>query len=843
MDTRTPEEHQVVVGIDVDYYVDNIDEVIEHAPAIFYTFNPIYVSGMDGDTPYRIKNSAVDYSVSGGTNWQHRVWDWCSSGEFLEIRPRNRTLLHTLLALVGIRRTLYAKVYHARPWNSCPNRAIVWVLPETECYQVSWIRSEINARRLARVEYASVQRPGWNSIVYPNPTDKTLMISIGREGEDLQLTIPKAHHDLLLGLGSGASVTSRMIGLKYTDPLQLALFGQYYSGVIVKHDNPPRIGYPVTPKVHWPASSYADRPEISARVYATCPISDESMVPMIKRWETLSVSLDNRVTFVANNRTPKKRIQELAHVFVSLVVPPNCRGDPYSLEDTAILLDKPTQALAVRQIWETADMEPRRLIEAFIKNEPCNRPGRIISSFADMRYLLKLSAYTLKFRDDVLHAEHNQHWFCPGSTPTEIAKRIQDYVANVDTPIEGDYSNFDGTVSAWLQTHVMNAVMMRYFGNDEQLGRYLHMLISCPARAKRFGFAYEAGCGVKSGSPTTCDLNTVLNAFLQFCAVVATRPELSHGDAFRSIGLAFGDDSLFDIQYRKQFVRIAEEVGMQLKVESTNPELGVTFLARVFPDPRRTLTSFQDPLRTWRKLHITMRDPNVPLADAALDRVEGYLVTDGISPVVGAYCRWIVKIYTPLAASLEQRQQRKSHGREKPYWLTVGGESWPQDPADSELMYKCAAARVGLDVQQLYDMEARIATLTTPFGLSPVDREVDCPYSGTLDADSQPVAPVDPRIEDEQRTTIQLRAGGGNPRPCLQGSDHPNIGHQPPGVPMANRAEGPDRVSDRARRATREDASHGGSAPGQAEGRGVPPRRGGRPNARGGTRMGGRRGR
>ena len=140
-------------------------------------------------------------------------------------------------------------------------------------------------------------------------------------------------------------------------------------------------------------------------------------------------------------------------------------------------------------------------------------------------------------------AELNSHWFCPGLTPSQISDRVQEYCAGVEFPLEGDFSNFDGSVSAWCQRHVMNAVYHRYFGYDPDLVSYTDMLISCPARAKRFGFRYEAGFGVKSGSPTTCDLNTVLNAFIQYAAVRMTMTELPPADAYRLIGLAFGDAS------------------------------------------------------------------------------------------------------------------------------------------------------------------------------------------------------------------------------------------------------------------------------------------------------------
>ena len=239
----------------------------------------------------------------------------------------------------------------------------------------------------------------------------------------------------------------------------------------------------------------------------------------------------------------------------------------------------------------------------------------------------------------------------PGGTPSTIAASVCEYAAQVPNLIEGDYSNFDGTVSAWAQENIMSAVYHLWFAEQfhNELKSYTRKLVSCPARAKRFGFKYEAGVGVKSGSPTTCDLNTVLNAYLMYCAVRMSCPDLEPLEAFGQLGLAFGDDSLFDALYANNWRKAVKALGMSLKIETCYPTTGVTFLARVYPDPLVTRTSFQDPLRTFRKLHLSLRDPHVPLADAAYDRVEGYLSTDAYSPVVGKYCAAVMRWYAPTA--------------------------------------------------------------------------------------------------------------------------------------------------------------------------------------------------
>jgi len=490
--------------------------------------------------------------------------------------------------------------------------------------------------------------------------------------------------------------------------------------------------------------------EVSAREYSSPLISNANLMPQKKRWEALGDSLEARVHLVRNTKKPNARIQGYANEFVKLVVPIVGEGIPFDLDTTAEMLDKPSQKIFMKQVWESMDSRERRLIEGFLKNEPTNKAGRIISSFADFSFIWKFSCFTLAFRNAVLHSEENSGWFCPGLTPRQIADKVVEYVGTVEEPCEGDFSNFDGLVSDYLQRHVINACYLRFFHakHHDELRQYLNMLISCPARAKLFHFRYDAGVGVKSGSPTTCDGNSILNAFLQYCSIRMTDNELEPAMAFRLIGLAFGDDSLFDRRFSRNFAKVAKMVGMDLKIEYYQREKGLTFLARVFIDPYTTNSTIQDPLRTWRKLHITTRDPSIPLADAAIDRVDGYLIIDAITPITSDYCEMIKRVYTPQCNDHQKRLARKSVDREKSYWSNDTENKWPQALQDIELMFKVISARVGLDQADLRELQHKLRTSNSAW-FSTQELDEDSPYKGTLDPDGQiPAAGVDMRTHE-----------------------------------------------------------------------------------------------
>lgn len=768
-----PTDKSVIVGVDIDYYIRDMQLLAGLCrPMIFHTFSPITVAGRDGESHFSITNNLVRYGVSGGSEWSHRVWNWCAYGEFIE-SPATNTVIQNLLAWFGIVRVVYHKVHHSRPWTDCPNRALVWLIPQYTCYKFSFIASDLRARRLSYMKFSDDGKPGWNRVAHVS-ADGERLINLGRAGEDATVTLPKVHFDVLMGMKTNQSVTTRMIHLGYTDPVAMCLISQYYSGVSVQHGKIEEVGRPIGVKVHWPASIEVDVPEISSRCYAAPLVSDANLMPMIKRWEAMSRTIDVRVTYVANRTVPSAKYEQFAAEFVSFVVPVAGAGVPYSLEDTAGLLDKPSQKLAIQAVWETLDVRVRHLIEAFLKNEPTMKNGRTISSFADARFLLQFSAFTLSFRDNVLHAEHNKHWFCPGLTPVQLASKVCDYVATVGSPLEGDFSNFDGTVPAWAHRTVMNAVYHRWFasGFQSELTIYTNMLINCPARAKSFGFMYDAGVGVKSGSPTTCDLNTVLNAYMQYCAVRMCNGLLTPREAFNTIGLAFGDDSLFDQQYARSFGRVAGDIGMKLKLEKYDPTIGVCFLARVFPDPLNTTTSFQDPLRTWRKLHLTARDPNVPIGSAALDRVAGYLITDGFTPVTSNYCRMVERYYQSMGdcESLAKRTARANHLVERPYWSA--SDAWPQAIEDRDIMLQCIAARVGVDVAKLIELESYLDECTNAWAERiTINRDGEPnPYVDTILEDGTPSEAVDARVVAQQRAAHHQRAKSNRAPPTSSAS-------------------------------------------------------------------------
>jgi len=578
--------------------------------------------------------------------------------------------------------------------------------------------------------------------------------------------------------------------------------------------------------IHWPLSTYADEGAPSARAYASPIVAHPNMMPMKKRFETTALAINERVTKPSNaGFIPDKRLLSLAHRFIRTVVPIAGVGHPLSLEETRLNLNKPRQCVAIQNIWETVDATVQNKIECFIKNEPTNKPNRIISSFRDFRFILQFSSYSLAFREAILHSERHKHWFMPGKTPAEITDAVCDYVVSDSDPMEADISNMDGSIYSWLHDNVVNACYHRFFSKkySSPLKKFTHMLSRTPkAVAKAFGFRYEAGDAVRSGAPTTCDGNTLITAFMMFSAIALDHTDWCDEEILAELGLAFGDDSLFKQVYKEAFLRVAKMLRIKLEIEPFEPEKGVTFLSRVFVDPWNTKTSIADPLRVWRKLHMTTRDPNVPLAVAAVDRLSGYLVTDSLSPVTSNYCRAVIDFYVNTAEYDDK--YRHDRDEEKPYWSLANG-AWIQDPEDYLTMWDVTVARTGFSKEQLFAY-----TRDLDFHHMPVldDNEMDSPYKNTLADDNLPSAPVDPVNLNEDTAVINGRAidsdipadieirsrllayDGASHSNCVPTSDTVQCNSQPAGLEPENVE--PNNNSGSGCRSTSENDKNGGGA-------------------------------
>jgi len=460
-----------------------------------------------------------------------------------------------------------------------------------------------------------------------------------------------------------------------------------------------------------------------------------------------------------NDKKPPLKYYAYAREFAELLVPVPHTGAPYSLEDTIIEMNKPAQRIQVQQILDSLDMSPRAMIDAFTKNEACMKTPRVISACNDMRYMLQGSRFEYAFKDAILKDRDHVPWFMPGLTPVEIVDSVREYARNNDEIASTDFSGFDATINKHLKRMFYHAAQLRFFSTEfhDELNKVHNQLLYATGRAKAFGFRYTPGVGViHSGFFDTSNCGSTLNGGLEYCAIRMEFPWLKPTEAFRLIAPKSGDDGLTLARLASRLSRVAVDVGLKLKVEKLDPEQGLVFLARVYPDVYNTSTTFQDPLRTIRKLHMTFRNSTVPIADAAIDRLSGYLITDRFTPVISDYCNAVVNYYEGQASSVDIRNKRHCKIAERGYWADPDN-TWPQDPQDYGLMMACMSARMGLDVAVLehFIREMRNPSFN-PWHFRRLHPDLDCAYDETLDDDCQPTPKwMDAREQTNERQQIQ----------------------------------------------------------------------------------------
>jgi len=819
-----PSSNAYIVGIDIDYYLRHPDEILQFVrPVVLHTFNPRKVSGNDGDSTFTIIDNKVRYLVGGGSEWNHYVYDWCRPGEFVTSRVWASGLTwvaHSLLRLLGVEKVCYHKIHHCRPWTDCPDRALVYTIPQYTVWRFRWIESEITTRELKRITYQDSTKPGWNRIEHVNSGNE-LMVSIGREGEHAQVTIEKSRLDMLSGLSATQSVNARLIGMGIKDTYYTAMIVQYFTGKKTVIPVISTIHKPTMPRVHWPVTSEADAPEVSARQYSYPLISDSMMMPMIKRWETMSESIEHRVTFVTNTKKPSDKIAALSKQFVELM-----NGNykhtliPLTIGETIERLNKPSQVLQCRAVFEFLGIEPRELIDSFNKNEPGMKSSRIISGFADIQFIIKVSRYTFAYADVILKAEHNKHWYLPGRPPIQIVDRVCEFTGESGGQVaETDYSNLDGRVSEWMQRNIGQRSMVDAFLPEyrDEIISYYNTLINCPARAKRFGFRYEAGPGVKSGSPTTTQDNSKYSGCVQYVALSFQYPYATPEQLWAMMGPISGDDGICHSSIASTIGKAAKAFGLEVKVEKYNPEIGLCFLSRVYIDPLNTTTTMQDPLRTLRKLHITTRDPTIPIDDAACDRVEGYLCTDALTPLIGDYCRMVLRLRGPNVKSETARAERRSRNKEKPFWLTCDG-SWPQLEEDVPLMKYVISKRTGIDEDKMDTIIGTLRTMTDIWEPITYDTQ-ESNVKNTIDEEGITPGSVDESLA-KLNDAKQTRANPSTTRP-RQGGSRASTSHEVSGR-TAKRAKGPRQPARLRRQSESNSRQDGNVAAHKTERNGVP---------------------
>lgn len=626
---------QAAVLVDVDHYID-MPNLLARFPGTYFvsTFQPTEAACSTGEFSFRfLPDNRVQYRVSGGAEYEHLVWDYRGD---------------TLMVQISDLTTRSVVAYHVDRKKLNDHHVLIMLSVIGKFQTFSFVPSSllIEGRPLERLEPVIGEH-----VVLDVMRPTGLFRSVAVVGQHSAVTVPKAAIDACHAAASIAKVpiTSAMISsylakgedLGVELPIGYAPVLASYIRAGMAHDPPvvyppensmvpirfgkhdydapvPLAGFgsPLIGPCYGFASSYAsDDRCISGRLEAFTQRPQSHVVP--------------------------PRVASYMVEFAELLIPqPHC-GFPIALDEVYDHQDRPSQ----RHILDEAHVSGpsyKRLWRAFVKKETYVKPTdpRNIST-ATPQAKLAYSSFLYAFHAVVMN---NVEWYAFNKTPLECANRVAKILANAAHAVPSDASRFDGHVS-WLARVLERIIMLRFFSPEchSELNERLDEQIGLPGWTSE-GREYCSGYSRASGSPETSDLNSVLTAFIGYCAWRDTSVNgvrCSPKQAWDALGVYGGDDSLEGAVDPDALAKSAKIMGQDYKtIVVKRGSTGVEFLNRQFgPDVwHGDINSMANPSRLLSKLWVGPANLREPLERFA-ERLSGYYRMDRNSPVIGEITR------------------------------------------------------------------------------------------------------------------------------------------------------------------------------------------------------------
>jgi len=652
--------NQLIKQVDVDYYVDQQRWLSHCRPVCAFTMAPTSVVYHGAEYSYALTPTGIEMQVSGGGTYAHQLWDYSAD-------------------------TIVTRVRSWKPW-----RWFESVVSSVDCRQV-----DEHHMLVLLVPFARIRFGGWwiegerlrrqafgDSKVVQNRFVRGGVdtISLGLTGTAASVDLAPAQYEAVrIRYQSSkkpmiSDVERYLREFKTVDhviggPVLYEIL--QHSAKPIKHVNYPANGvfqtrrYQAVQLARDGGVVSEDGREIG-RAIAPSLVTHPDVVPN-RSYNNDLASITGRVRAVHNGKVPEGLYTAYAREFVHFVVPLAGRGRPLPFETVVALQDRPAQRARSDQKLAWLSTSPCVQASCMIKGEsyPVPSDPRNITTVG-VQHTVQLSCYTYAFKIDCLQAVKA---YAPCLSPGEVAQRLVGLCASYDTVTETDFSRYDGTISRWLRTFVEGACYLRWVGPEcrKELEELLNAELGCRARTSE-GIPYDPKGSRLSGSPLTTDGNTLINMFVSYAAArsAGSRPE----QAWALLGLYAGDDGVTPL-HATALDRAASDLGLRLKSVQRSKGI-VTFLGRVFGnlwngDPG----SVQDPMRTWRKLHLSFASADYSVAECAVARAKGYESLDPGVPVVAEWARVIHAVYGTQTVHDEVTRA------DTPYYARVWG-GWPQ---------------------------------------------------------------------------------------------------------------------------------------------------------------------
>ncbi|UXD79998.1 putative RdRP [Lasius neglectus noda-like virus 1] len=624
-DSNVRNEH-VLIMCDVDYYTDLRLWMCYFRPLILYTFVPRSCTGRRVDYCWRTDGNDIEFHVNGGSSYRHGLWHF--EDDVVGVTNADGDLLVFNLEQRLIQGDEDHRLVVLTPMAAIP-APFHWFLPPTP--------------QLKRKQMMFQTKTGQLQMYYEPVSDSLSVATVGSwlsvettgriyasiEQRLLCKTAPPLISDverLLRAAGDErASINA---------PLLFNLFGLK----LVKNV----INTTVVPTHYHPLGSSATEDGKDSGMQITGPLVTQPAMFASRGINADEATISGRIDKVRNTVVPPRVYKDYATEFSNLVVEKAGKGNPLTALEVHRRQATSQQKARFKLVEATLTTNPHNRLEAFVKAEAyssVNDPRNITTMSPELTVML--SAYTLAFKDNVL----KQHrWYGPGLNPRKTIKRLADLQAGCEEWACGDYSRYDGTISEFLQKNIVYQCYMRWVAEEyrSELKMLLDRVFIKRGKTKEH-LMFDPGWGTRSGSPITTDGNTLISAYVVYC--VQRNAGLKPSDAFEKLGLKYGDDTIDrNVDgFVERFIGAAKDLGLKLEVNIVECGKPVPYLGRYFVDPLTTTDSFQDPIRTISKLHLSANRSVTP-SQAAANKAYGYITTDAKTPIIGTWAKRVIEI-------------------------------------------------------------------------------------------------------------------------------------------------------------------------------------------------------
>jgi hypothetical protein len=667
-------ENSVIIMTDVDYYTDINEWMKFNVPILMYTFVPTKTAGRTADYSYRVIDGEVEFNVAGGARYRHPLWDY--SGDTVSVIDKNRNL----------------NVFNVEQRNipGDPDHRFVVLTPMAQVPTtfMEWMTSDGGFKRR--------HLQGKNGVIhfYDPITDS---LSVGRNGDWHSVNITGEVYAAIsqrLQQKTSPPQTSDLERLLQASgdkkcavhaPIMFNLMGLTLDRNIVLTNG--------TVNCYQPIGSLATEDGKPPGQQTSSPlVTEPALFPARGRCAD-EATISGRVTKMANPIVPPRNFTNYALEFVTKLVPTPAVGVPLSVAEVNERQNGPQQKARFNLVKDTLSMFfGANKLKAFIKAEAyanITDPRNITTMSSELTTLL--SAYTYSFKEDCLKKEN---WYGPGCTPTQTIKRLRRLASSDLEWLCIDYSRLDGTVSEFLQRKIVMAAYTRWAGENSRADvmRLLNQVFVQHGMTET-GLMFKPGYGTRSGSPITTDGNTMVCSYVVFAAL--RELGLSVDESWARIGLVYGDDGAQPNHpgLKEMLPVVAKRLGLKLKLDVVANGEPVPYLGRIFVDPRTSNDSFQDPMRTLAKLHLSGNKTVTP-AQAAANKARGYLATDALTPLIGTWAKRVVSITGLKAKGTTHEEQFKM------------SNAWPQHDRDNIL--EAMAKVMDRPVAEILEMDSRL---------------------------------------------------------------------------------------------------------------------------------------